>query len=204
MMSRTSVILVCVLLSSAVALGTAGGRAPVPIETRTYRFKARIKDNGGVTPFKVKDTISGKLTYDIRSEVIQKRDEWGHYKSKRNAVTFECDGLIFDGAGEVMVAVGCSEHAEQFIIRAPDLKLPTGWEMDHKAGSQGYSVLIQNAPPKSAIRGIAIPTKLSLSDFTSFVEVRLDFFHGVSFPGGAVKGRATVLAVLEDLDAVRP
>jgi hypothetical protein len=209
-LSRTNGLIVCALVVSAVAVGTSGGRAPVPVETRTYRFKARITDNAGITPFKVKDTISGKFTYDVRSEVVRKGDEWGHFKSKRNAVMFEYGDLSFVGTGDVLVTVSSFKHAEHFSVVAPDLQLPKGWEMDHKLGSQTYSVLVQNAPSQGIIEGTAIPTKLSLSDFRSsadhksFVEVLLDFGNGVSFPGGAVKGRATVMAVLEDLDEVRP
>jgi hypothetical protein len=74
--------------------------------------------------------------------------------------------------------------------------------MDHTRLSQSYSFLLQNAPSKKVLAGTAIPDRLSLPQFVNFREVRFDFFHGVSFPGGRVQGRATVHADVELLERV--
>jgi hypothetical protein len=189
-----------VLLLSA---GTSSSRAPVPVEVRTYQFRAKIKTNAGVTPLEVGKTISGRFTYDLRSEPVRKGERWAHLKSKRNALSFEFGDLRFVGAGATGVSVSSRAHAEHFGLGGGDLVLPEGWEVDDKQGSRAYAITLQNVPPKKVIDGIAIPTGLSLSDFTSTAELRLDFRHGVRFPGGAVTGRATVLAPLETLEAVR-
>lgn len=198
------------VLASVLPVGALGSRAPVPrvpVETRTYKFKATIKDNAGVTPLKVGESITGQFTYDLKSEPVRKDKHWAHCKSKHNALVFEYGDLRFVGTGEILVTITSSpdnEHDEAFGVTAPDLVLPKGWEMDHKQGSQTYRILFQNAPPRKVIDGIAIPSKLSLDDFKDAREVRFDFFHGVSFPGGAVKDRATVQAVVESLEEVRP
>ncbi len=89
------------------------------------------------------------------------------------------------------------DTAEYFGLLAPDLKLPKGWEMPHGGPSQRYGILLQNVPPRKALAGKSLPDRLSLPDFVSSRELRLDFFHGVSFPGGQVSRRATVFATLE-------
>jgi hypothetical protein len=93
------------------------------------------------------------------------------------------------------------DHAEGFQIVAMDLKLPEGWEMDHRGGSQTDGFLLQNAPSRKVIdRAARIPERVSLFEFVNTREVRLDFFHGVSFPGGKVTNRATVYATVESLE----
>lgn len=192
-----------ILLASILPTGALSSRAPVPVETRTYQFKATIKDNAGVTPLKVGESITGQFTYDLRSEPVRKDKHWAHCKSKRNALVFEYGDLRFVGTGETLVTVSSFPNDEHFGVGAPDLILPKGWEMDHKGGSQTYGILFQNSPPQKVIDGIVIPSRLSLDDFKNVREVRLDFFHGVSFPGGGVKERATVMAVVETLEEVR-
>jgi hypothetical protein len=177
--------------------------APVPLQTRTYQFEARVKDNAGITPFKVGDTISGRFTYDLRSEKVRGNPAFAHYEAVRNSFMFESGDLRFIGAGKTTVSVSSFEHSEHFGIGAPDLDLPKGWEMDHTRRSQTYGVLFQNVPPRKVISGVAIPESLSLSDFKNTLQLRLDFFHGVSFPGGAVKGRATVIGIVEKLEEVK-
>jgi hypothetical protein len=92
---------------------------------------------------------------------------------------------------------------EDFRIVAPDLKLPKGWQMDHKRISQTYSITLQNAPPRKVIGRLAIPDHIRLADFVNTLELRLDFFHGVRFPGGEAKGRAVLYAHLESLQEIR-
>jgi hypothetical protein len=176
------------------------GRAPAPIETRTYKFKATIKDNAGVTPLKVGESLTGQFTYDLRSEAVPKGHP-AHHRSKRNALVFEYGDLRFIGIGEILVSVTLSPDCEHFGVIAPDPTLPKGWEMDHKQRSQTYGIFFQNNPPRKPIKGIAIPSKLSFDGFKDVREVRLDFF-GVHFPGGAVKERATVRALVEGLEEV--
>jgi hypothetical protein len=191
------------LLALALAPGTTNSRAPAPVETRTYQFQAKIKDNGGVTPFEVGESITGTFTYDRRSNPIRSVPNCAHRVSDRNAIVFELGDLKFVGTDEVVVAVSSFEGSEHFGMTASDLTLPKGWDMLHKKGSQSYGFALQNVPPKKKIDGTSIPTELVLSDFTSSAEVWLDFYNGVSFPGGAVKGRATVMAHIESLKEVK-
>jgi hypothetical protein len=102
-----------------------------------------------------------------------------------------------------LVTVTAFDHAEDFGMVAYDLKLPKGWEMDHTRRSQAYSFCLQNAPAREVIpREASIPERISLSDFVSTREVRFDFFHGVSFPGGKIRGRATLYATVNTLELV--
>jgi hypothetical protein len=173
--------------------------------TRTYHFTARISSNEGVTPFKVGALISGSFTYDLRGTNIHH----GFYLSRRNSITFQFGDLRFSGVGDIVTVVNAIDEKEDFNIVAPDLKLPDGWEMDHTRRSQTYSFLLQNVParkvipPGIPIQGPSIPERISLSDFVSIREVRFDFFHGVTFPGGKITSRATVHATVESLEEVR-
>jgi hypothetical protein len=173
--------------------------------TRTYRFTARITNNEGVTPFKVGELISGSFTYDLRGTNIRPDvPNHGFYSSRRNSLTFQSGDLRFSGVGDILAVVNAFDEVEDFGIVAPDLKLPDGWEMDHTRRSQTYSFLLQNAPTRKVIpRGASIPERVSLSDFVSSREVRFDFFHGVTFPGGKITSRATVYATVESLEEVR-
>jgi hypothetical protein len=197
----------CLLAVVAAAISLA---APAPFprpahpHTRTYRFTARIKNNEGITPFKRGQLITGSFTYDLKSKAVRTNGRtYGHYESARNSFSFQTGGLRFTGVGDVTVTVSTFDHAEHFGIVAPDLKLPKGWEMDHTRRSQTYSILLQNAPSKKAITRLAIPDRVKLSDFVSTRELRLDFFHGVRFPGGTVKERATLCAPLLSIQEVR-
>jgi hypothetical protein len=177
--------------------------APIPPPGRgvhTYRFTARIRDNGGLSPFKVGGVITGTFTYDLQAKTTRSPNPFhGHYQSARNSLTFQMGDLRFIGTGDVLVTVGAFDHAEHFQVVAFDLTLPKGWEMDHTGRSQTYSVLLQNAPPRKIITSSGIPGRLSLPDFVNTKELRLDFFHGVRFPGGQAKEGATVYAVVESL-----
>jgi hypothetical protein len=190
-----------VLLALGIPRDASSARAPAPVETRTYKFKATIKDNADVTPLKVGESLTGQFTYDLRSEPARKDRQWPHRKSKHNSLAFEYGDLRFVGTGEILVSVTLSPDYEHFGCVAYDLTLPKGWEIDHKQQSQTYGIFFQNNPPRKPTNRIAIPSKLSLDDFKDVREVRLDFF-GVRFPGGAVKERATVRALVEGLEQV--
>jgi hypothetical protein len=196
-----------VLVSALFQLFAAwGAPAPAPIQTnlRTYRFTARIKKNAGITPLPVGKVITGTLTYDLKGKNTRPAGAaFADFQSARNSLVFEVGGLRFSSAGDVLFTVGAFDHAEHYQVVAFDLQLPKGWEMDHTRRSQTYGIVLQNAPAKGAVPRAAMPDRLSLSDFTSTRELRLDFFHGVRFPGGAVRGRATVYAVVETLEEVR-
>jgi hypothetical protein len=195
------------LFSAILLLGVPAGdaSAPLPVHTRTYRFTARITDNAGITPFKVGQVITGSFTYDLKGTNIQPGiPAHAFYSSARNSLTFQVGDLRFVGAGKVLAVVNAFDHAEDFGMVAPDLKLPEGWEMDHTQRSQSYGFLLQNAPSRKVIaRNASIPERVALSDFVNSRELRFDFYHGVSFPGGKVKGRATVFATVETLELVR-
>jgi hypothetical protein len=148
--------------------------------------------------------ISGSFRYDL--DVLNQRpgiSGGGVYESIRNAITFRVGPHQFFGAGDVSVTVGAFEHAEHFQIVATDLLLPMGWQTDHTQRSDTYGIVLQNVPPKGVIGCPVIPHRLSLTDFTSARELRLDFVHGVRFPGGRVTERATVFAAVNSLEEVR-
>jgi hypothetical protein len=200
-------VLLVAALSHLLWVSATRARAPLPpyAHARSYRFTARITENSGVTPFKVGDVISGSFTYDLKGKNSQPGLP-GHafYESTRNAITFQVGDLQFTGVGDVTCVVNSLDICEDFGIVAPDLKLPDGWQMDHKRYSQTYSFRLQNAPVRNVIaRDATIPERLKLSDFVDTHEVRFDFFEGVSFPGGKVAGRATVYAKVDTLEPVR-
>jgi hypothetical protein len=169
--------------------------------TRTYRFSATIQSNDGVAPFEVGKKITGKFTYDLSGKKNPTTLDWhGRYRSGKNAIGFQFGELKFLGAGEINVNVSTYGRDELFTIVAYDLVLPKGWDIDHKQGSQSYSFMLQNAPSRGVFASPAIPQHLKLADFKDFQEVRLDFFHGVKFPGGEVKKRAIVMAKVESLE----
>jgi hypothetical protein len=202
---RTRLLGLTAILSLGAIIGVdTWARAPAPVyrerSTRTYRFTARIKSNDGVTPFKVADLIKGTFTYDLRGKNMRPDiASLGRYRSKRNSITFQLGDLRFTGTGEVLASVSYRGD-EHFAVGSSDLDLPKGWQMDHSGPSQTYTFLLQNAPTRQVIRSIEMPERLSLADFVNTHELRLDFFNGVTFPGGRVKGRATVFANVESLD----
>jgi hypothetical protein len=171
--------------------------------TVTYRFTARIKSNDGVLPFKVGNVIEGTFTYDLESKPRFASHPRNVLDSTRNALSFHMGELRFTGSGQISVTIADYKHAEHFGIGASDLVLPKGWDMDHTAGSQTYSVLFQNAPAKGVIAPAGIPDRISLPSFVNTRELRLDFFHGVRFPGGQVNRRAVVFATVESLESQR-
>ena len=66
--------------------------------------------------------------------------------------------------------------------------------------SQTYGPLLQNVPSRAVMARGGLPDGLSLPNWINTRELRLDFFHGVRFPGGQVERRAVVQATLESLD----
>jgi hypothetical protein len=173
------------------------------IDLPTYRFTARITDNAGVTPFGVGQVIQGTFTYDLEGRDRLTRLRWcGHYDSRRNSLSFRLGDLHFHGVGAVLATASRSERAETFSVVAYDLKLPPGWAMDHTGPAQSYGILLQNAPAKGALVDKRLPESLSLPSFTDTRRFRLNFFRGVSFPGGRVQGQADVYATLETLEAL--
>jgi hypothetical protein len=170
--------------------------------TVTYRFTARVKTNDGVLPLEPGELIEGTFTYDLDSKPRRAMFPRNTLDSPRNALSFHLGDLQFSGAGKVLVTVGAHKDAEHFGIVSPDLKLPEGWEMAHTEGSQTFSVFFQNVPAKNVIGPVGIPERISLPDFVSTRELRLDFYHGVRFPGGQVKGRATVFSTVDSLEVV--
>jgi hypothetical protein len=172
-----------------------------PTETRTYRFTARVQKNGGVTPFQVGSIITGSFTYDMQAlNLVKDGLPYGQYRSPRNRFSFQCDGYSFTGTGVIEVTTGLFPYAEHFGIVAFDLELPPGWKMRHNGESHAYSLLLQNAPPRGAVRDVKIPKEVKIKNFISTREVRLTFGHGIRFPGGQVKGEAIVFAKVESLE----
>ena len=209
MVIRVACILGLIVLASALfhlhddlAATAWAVRTPLPIDTpRMYRFAARINDNGGVSPFKVGELITGTFTYDLRGKnKVAANLPHGSFESKRNSLAFQLGDLRFSCIGEVSVTIGAFGHAEHFQIIAFDLELPKGWEMDHKKGSQTYSFLLQNAPSNNVITRVAIPERILLRDFRGTRELKLGFCPGIRFPGGQVKEHATVTATVETLE----
>ena len=178
----------------------------VPRDLCTYRFAARIKDNAGITPFKVGDVIRGTIAYDLTGKDRNPTSaEHGNFYSPKNSLCFELGEQRFCGVGEIVTYLSVFEHAESIGVVAHDLHLPDGWEMDHTRRSQSYGLHLQNAPPRGVLKQKhnGLPESLSLRSFVDTRELRLDFFHGVRFPGGRVDKRATVLTTVESLEAVR-
>ena len=190
--------------NTPVARSAAPFRGPALDHVRRYQFTARIKANAGVSPFKVGSVITGRFTYDLKGK-NKHADNLSHaaFESARNAFTFQAGDLGFSGAGEILVTTAAFKYAEHFQIVAFNLNLPMGWEMNHAKDSQSFSFLLQNAPAKRVLADPPhIPNRLSLPDFVNTRELRLDFFHGVRWPGGQVNARATVLATVESLEEV--
>jgi hypothetical protein len=172
-------------------------------DTRTYRFKAHVSANDGVLPFRVGATIVGEFTYDLKAkdEFTPKIKATGRYPSARNAFAFYLGDQRFSGTRKIAVTTGLFPYAEHFQIVAFDLKLPPEWDTDHSVGT--YGIVLQNAPPRGAVTDARIPEQVELDSFVTTRELRLDFFHGVRFPGGQVDRRATVLASVDELKLVR-
>jgi hypothetical protein len=174
-------------------------------DLRTYRFTARVTGNGGVTPFQVGAVVKGAVTYDLRgTDRLPAHKESGRYESERNSLSARVGDLEFGAAGGVWATTGAFDSAETFQVVAFDLTLPAGWDMDHTNPGQSYGVVLQNAPPRKALAGKGLPDQVRLADFKDSRELQFDFFGGVKFPGGEVKGRATVRATVEEFEEVGP
>jgi hypothetical protein len=167
---------------------------------RNYRFTARIKANDGVQPFQVGKVITGTFRFDRDAkDRIAYHLLYGWFSSPHNALTFRLGELRFSGAGDVTATTSVFQASEHFQIVAFDLKLPTGWEMDHTVRAQSYGIVLQNVPSKWVLASKGLPEHLSLDRFSGTREFHLDFYHGVRFPGGEVKRRAVVSADVEKL-----
>lgn len=209
-MRRSFAVILVLALSTLPAgrFGTADTTDPAldasaHIDLPTYRFTARITDNAGVTPFGVGQVIQGTFTYDLQGRDRLTRLKWcGHYDSRRNSLSFRLGDVHFHGVGAVLATASRSERTETFSVVAYDLKLPPGWAMDHTGPGQSYGILLQNAPAKGTLVDKRLPERLSLPSFTDTRRFRLNFFRGVSFPGGRVQGQADVYATLETLEAI--
>jgi len=200
LLSATLILAFCHVLPVFLA----SAHATLPTRTRTYRFTARITDNAGVTPFKVGDLITGAFTYDL--EATKEHEVKGQiavYTSKRHSLTFKVGEWQFVGTGDVKLILCTTDSHEHFGIITGGVQAPKGWEIDPRGPSQSYGFTLQNAPPRKVLTRLDVPRVVSLADFETARQVKLDFYRGVAFPGGKVQGRATVYATVESLEAER-
>src|SRR5262249_10457096 len=73
----------------------------------TYKFRARVTDNGGVTPFKIGTLLRGGFTYDPRGKGQRPgAPQYGRYFSSQNALSFWLGDQRFRGAGDILATVG--------------------------------------------------------------------------------------------------
>jgi hypothetical protein len=198
----------------APRLGADSGAAPPDfsvVARPTYRFTARITQSE-VPPFKVGEVIEGKFSYDLlaeREEVnLQDRHEHGGYESPQNKILFRAGGAKFVGGG-VRVVVTSAHEKEMFGIGAEYLVLPDGWSPRRTRPTRPtqhvyvFGIALVRERPKNAIRRVALPERVKLSDF-SFCQVRVQFISGARFPGGEAKVGAWVEANLETLEETAP
>jgi hypothetical protein len=180
----------------------------VPSGLRTYRFSAKITENGGVTPFEVDKEIRGRFTYDLEDKSKNPPNKLSEaYCSERNTVTCQIDKLTFTGTGDrnmslgTLLLVSATGTAERFGVVARDFKLPVGWDMNHSSKALLIGVGFQNQPARNVLPTSAIPDKLQLADWKDMRGVFV-VFDDVKFPGGEVKGQASVKATIEKLEEV--
>jgi hypothetical protein len=203
-------LLVGVILTNAAANAASGDEKRAGARKSgtlvTYRFVATITANGSATPFKTGTKMSGEFRYDVASKDRKPDDlKHGSFESPKNRIVFNYGKLRFEGKGRVRVNTGhYRQIVEHFQIVSFDLRLPKGWKRIQVPGkvdrSSTFSVLLQNAPPAGVFINDKLPQKLELSKFKN-CRVRMDFHHGVIYPGGVVRKRAIIEAKLE---ALRP
>src|SRR5262245_45424126 len=87
------------LATLAIAMMCA---APLPTErddatVRRYAFTARVKPNGGVTPFAEGSILKGTFAYDLHGVEDRSisKGKYGYYGSPRNAIAVEFGALRF-------------------------------------------------------------------------------------------------------------
>lgn len=199
-----AIIAVCGVIVVSREAFSLPDRRDFAANTRSYTFTARITKNSGVIPFKVGESIHGTFTYD-RAAAKQEGHgpEFARYHSRINSISFALGDDRFEGTDPVAVGVSTYSHAETLYVGSPDLLLPKGWEHT-KSKSTSFTIFLQNAPSQNILKRPLIPDSLWLADFPKCREFRLDFFNGVRFPGGEVRGRATVFTEVVDLVAVKP
>ncbi len=169
----------------------------------SYRFAARIKDNGGVAWFKTGTVITGQFTYDVDATPLSSRvPNAKRYLSPRNRLVFEYEQERFVGAGDIQVKIGALTQSESFVIRADDLELPSGWVINRAGRFDGYGIGLQNVPPRGVLQDARVPASLELSQFVTSRELQLSFYHGVSYPQGRVDRPALVRADVESLTRI--
>jgi len=182
--------------------------AAKPGDLRTFRFTAIIKSNYGETPFKVGTKITGEFTYDLsakdsKPEALHR----GWYESPNNRIVFKYRSLTFKSSGRVWVSTSCCKGpVEGFFIGTRDIDMPKGWTLidppkDRPYNSRTFSVRLQNGPRQDVVRDDTIPTNLHLHQFRH-KGLKVDFYDGVKHPGGVIRRRATVYAILEYLERV--
>ena len=185
--------------------------------TRTYRFAAKITDNGGITPFVVGKEITGHFTYDLKGtkKPADPRTNpelaamGAQYISERNGFVFRTGDFKFSAVGEVRLSVGKSEKnkrvgtisSEGVGMGASDLRLPKGWSMDHDTRSKTFYIGFSNIPARGAIKSTEIPDRIPFAELKDEREMRL-YFCSIKWPGGEVAEEAVVKAAVASLDEV--
>jgi hypothetical protein len=169
-----------------------------------YSFTARITNDGGVTPFRVGATITGTFTYDLKGvDNLTDLDWCGHFVSPRNAFAFQFGDECFSGTGPIWTTLSVTKRHEHVGVVAHDLRVPKGWEIEQNERGQSFGLWLENAPPRGMLPRKELPDRLMLANWINSRQFLLDFCGGVRFPGGEVKERATVVAIVEELQEAR-
>lgn len=205
---RWGLVIAAFLALPSVASGKKPVVAKKPSTLRTYRFTAKITDNGGITPFKVGGKITGEFTYDLFAKNVRPRLlEYPRYESKKNRMVVEYGSLRFKARGRIRLNIGASTSMEHFQIVTNDLAMPNGWqfilpESGRKNRYRTFGIVLQNSPTRWVLVSPRIPRTLKLSNFVNTRELTFDFAFGLRYPGGVIKRRCTLKATIETLALV--
>ena len=202
------------LMGFAVLLTVPGvgvaGRKPVvafkPSMLRTYRFTAKIIHNTGVTPLRVGTHLTGQFTYSLKASQTASNLKWvGHYRSAKIKIRICYGKLVFSSQDVGWIKVTSTKDQRGLYVGGANLKLPKGWQAKANAvgtrkSSCGFS--LQDRGSNTLLPNTSIPSSLAFWKRFETCTVRLDFSHGVRFPGGGADRHAAAFAKVESLERV--
>ncbi len=193
-------------VAAAMALPALSAQAEVVV----FQFSgviSQIADFSGqprlVAPIPIGSTFTGTFQYEVNQSPSFSNPNFSRYTGACNSWRITVAGLDFYSAPTEAAALGVGLYpgtVESFSIGTGDVVVPPGWSIPHTSQSDGYVLILQNVPDAGVLgNSTAPPATLNLAQWTSYHEIRMDFYEGVTFPGGQYSDRTTVVGNVQSI-----